>query len=178
MRRGGWLWVTAVALAALAGCAPAAQPAAEPAATPRPAAVAGTEPPRPAAAGGACHLLDYDVIAAHLGVRFDVAAARSSGDSHTCVLRRERERMPELVLAVTPARVDVPTFVEDFTPAGSTAVSELGKAGYLGPGLEVGWLSGDDRLLLLSLAMPDGSGPDEPGDGLLALARAIDRWRS
>lgn len=137
-------------------------------------------PPRPPAAPvrGACHLLDPVMVEAHLGLVLEVAAARDRDGTHTCVRRPEVDRRPELVLTVTPTTIDLPTFVEVVAPARATAVSALGKAGYQGPGLEVGWLSGDDRLLVLSLALPEDTDSDHYADGLLGLARAIDRARN
>jgi hypothetical protein len=87
-------------------------------------------------------------------------------------------RRAQLVLTVTPTTVDVPTFVQDVTPSGATAISRLGKAGYQGPGLHIGWLSGDDRLLTLTLRLPEQADPDRYADGLLELARSIDRARN
>jgi hypothetical protein len=129
------------------------------------------------AASGACYLLDRALISEHLALELDVVAARSRGATHSCVQRVGAQAEPELVLTVTPTTVDLPTFVQDVTPPGATAVSRLGKAGYQGPGPQVGWLSGDDRLLVLTLTPPPGEDPDRYAGGLLELARAVDRAR-
>jgi hypothetical protein len=167
LRRVGRVGLVGAMLAA--GCAAPADPRQVPVPPPGPAAV----PVR-----GACHLLDPALVEAHLGLVLEVAAARDRDGTHTCVRRPEVDRLPELVLTVTPTTMDLPAFVEVITPAGATAVSALGKAGYQGPGLEVGWLSGDDRLLVLSLALPGDADLDRYAGGLLDLARTVDRARN
>jgi hypothetical protein len=141
-------------------------------------ATASPEASHPPVTGGACLLLGDEVIGQHLQLDLPVAATRTLDHTHACVRRPEAGPVPELVLTITPATVDVPTFVEHVKPPGATAVSELGKAGYHGPGLEVGWLSGDDRLLSLTLTPPAGADPDRFAAGLLDLARAVDRARN
>lgn len=158
----------------LAACATPGQPATEPSVA---SAATGAATRWPASVSGACYLLDQSVIVEHLELTLAVAAARDRGGTHSCVRRAEASGEPELVLTVTPTTVDVPTFVHDLTPSGATAVSQLGKAAYHGPGLQVGWLSGDNRLLTLSLVPPAGENPDRYTGGLLELARAIDRAR-
>jgi hypothetical protein len=138
-----------IAAVLLVGCTPAT-PAAQPAPT-RSAAPAS-------AAGGACHLLDYDVVGKILGTPFDVAAASQSGTTFTCVLRTRAASYPDLILAVTPTKLDAAAYRTSVLPKGATAVADLGKVGYstltspgdlAGPGVEVGWLAGNGRLIVL-----------------------------
>jgi hypothetical protein len=143
-----------------------------------------------AAAGGACQLLDYDNIARLLRVRFDVAAAGKQGQTSTCVVRRSGETLPDLVLTVSPTTADPAVFRAEMAPKGAPAVKSLGTAGYQstaraapgqGPAAEVGWLSGDKRLLVLRYTLPAGAPAaraKEAGGRLAALARTIDFNRS
>jgi hypothetical protein len=138
------------------------------------AAGAGTDPsPSPsqtrwpaAMAGGSCQLLDYDVITATIGMTFDVAASSQSGATYTCVLEQVGSSLPDLALSVTPTRATVSIFATTVAPKGSTALSGLGKQGYsaavpaaggTGPGVEVGWLSASQRLVVLRLATAGGT---------------------
>ncbi len=149
----------AVLLLALAGCANGRHSAAATAAPTRwPAGVAG----------GACQLLDFDVVAAAVGVSFDVAAAAQQGGTYTCVLQQQQSSFPDLTLAVTPTAADVSTFRGTVTPKGAATVSDLGRAGYsttvpasggAGPAIEVGWLAGNARLLVLRYRLAPGADP-------------------
>lgn len=140
------------------------------------------------AAGGACQLLDYPVIEEATGVRFDVAASGTHSGSHTCVIRSEAAERPELALAVskTKTRVDAAVFKEEVAPGGGKNVSGLGKAAYRatlapgkdhGAGVEVGWLTGDGRLISLRYVLPSGedrAAADEFAAKVVALAKRID----
>src|SRR5947207_5288759 len=107
-------------------------------------------------AGGACLLLSYDEVAGAVGVDFAISAASSSGDTYTCVLRQVADPLPDLALSVSPTLADAGVFTKSVVPKGAATVTDLGKAGYsrtlpgsatgAGPGAEVGWLSGDQRL--------------------------------
>lgn len=158
-------------LLAASGCTRAA---AEP---PRSVAPVATQWPA-SVAGGACQLLDYDGIADALGVRFDVAAASRQGDTYTCVVQRGEANRPDLTLAVTETTADAAIFRSTMVPKGAQAVSGLGKAAYRarvsGPGVEVGWLSGDGRLITLRYAAVRGGQPIAV-DGLVALAKKVDK---
>jgi hypothetical protein len=175
--------VTGLAVAAplmTAGCARAG-------ADPASAAVTVASPTRwPAASeGGACYLLDYGVIEQVLGVSFDVAAASNADDTSTCVLQQVTGSYPDLTLAVTPSIADAGVFASTVQPAGAASVADLGRIGYsvilpvtadAGPAVEVGWLSGNDRLLILRYR--GAAGPDERAalvPKLTALAKRIDR---
>jgi hypothetical protein len=171
--------VVAVALTT-GGCARAG-------ADPAGAAVTTASPTRlPAATqGGACYLLDYGVIEQVLGVAFDVAAAGTADDTFTCVLQQLAGTYPDLTLAVTRTGADADVFASTVQPAGAASVAGLGRIGYsvslpatadAGSAVEVGWLSGDDRLLILRYRV--AGGPDESValvPKLTALAKRIDR---
>jgi hypothetical protein len=139
-----------------------------------------------ATAGGACQLLDYDRIAAVVGTTFDVAAASQTGDTFTCVLEQTRTNLPDLSLSVTSTQADAGIFKTTVVPSGAAAVAGLGKSGYsvavpaaggAGPGVEVGWLSGNQRLITLRLRMAAGAAPADAAaltPRLVTLAKQID----
>jgi hypothetical protein len=111
-----------------------------------------------AAAGGACYMVEYDVVEQTVGTSFDLAASSAAGDTVTCALQTRGGSFPDVTLAVTSVKVDTAVFRSTVVPKGSTSVAGLGKAGYsvvrpagegAGPGVEVGWLTGDGRLLVL-----------------------------
>jgi hypothetical protein len=117
-----------------------------------------TEPPAAATAGGACLLLDFGVINAALGSSFNVAAAADSSETYTCDVQATTATYPDLTLTVTATDLLPLDFTATVAPAGSTPVQKLGKIGYvlrvaattkLGPAVEVGWLSGNDRLIIM-----------------------------
>jgi hypothetical protein len=172
----------AVGLVALAtGCAPAAgEPAT--AASPTAAAIPAS------AEGGACHLLDYADIEVAIGIRFDVAAATRSRDTYTCVVQPALGGA-HLSLSVSTTRADVSVMKDVVAPDGASAVSGLGKWGYRtvlraargqGPRVEVGWLSGDGRLLILRLTTAAGTSTaaaTAAAPRLVTLAKKIDLSR-
>ncbi|MEU4771956.1 hypothetical protein [Micromonospora sp. NPDC023644] len=157
---------------------------AEPVAVPPPAPVAVEV--AAASSGGACRLLDFGVIEQHAGVRFDVAAASATGDSHTCVVRAGRATLPELTLTVTETSIDAATFASDVVPEKAAKVSGLGQRAYrrttsakgaLGPVVEVGWLAAEGRLATLRYATPGDAGKAEAEKlttALVALAGQLD----
>lgn len=177
-------WIGAAVAAGtvlLAGCGQSAAP--EPVSVPSPS-------PRtfPASnAGGACHLLDYATIREQLDVAFDVAAARKSGETHTCVVRATAVSLPDLVLTVTPISTSEQDFAADVVPDEADEVEGLGRSGYRvvrpanrdrGPVVEVGWLAGDGRLVTVRFTLAEGADdPEAYLDGLVALATSIDRAR-
>jgi hypothetical protein len=147
-------WLGAVLLALVAGCGSEAVATIPPA----PAPAVATFPA--AAAGGACQLLDYGVIEEVLGVRFDVAAASRHKGTQTCVVQAEGAARPDLLASVTGTTADAAVFADEVAPEGATTVKGLGKAAYRvvraagrgsGPGVEVGWLTGDKEKQLIML---------------------------
>lgn len=168
-------------VAVVAGCGPAAG---------RSAAIVAAPTPSPAQpAGGACYLLDYADIEQTLGVRFDVAAASRSKDTYTCVVQPALTDQPDLSLSVTATTADVSVFKDTVAPAGASAVAGLGKVGYRttlkagagkGPAVEVGWLSGDGRLLTLRFTLASGqvaAAAQAAAPKVVALAKKIDLSR-
>jgi hypothetical protein len=157
-----FLPLTAAGCLAAAGLAGCAEAAAEP---PAPAAPVATEWPA-SVAGGACQLLDYATIETAIKVRFDVAAASQDGKTSTCVVQHSEASRPDLTLAVTATTADPAVFRSTVVPEKAKSVSGLGKAAYQvavaatktqGPAVEVGWLSGDKRLLTLRFTFPPGA---------------------
>jgi hypothetical protein len=176
--------VLVLALAGLAGCTGAE-------AHPRPTAVESSTPVRAArppasAEGGACLLLNFDVVEQIAGLRFDVAGAGQSEGSFTCVLRTASTPYPDLTLAVTSTTADAVAFRSAAMPKGATAVTALGLAGYTlavpaaagaGAGVDVGWLSWDSRLIMLRYRSAPAASADIGAlvPKLIALARKVDQ---
>ncbi|HEY8533215.1 MAG TPA: hypothetical protein VIL44_04965 [Micromonospora sp.] len=140
-----------------------------------------------ATAEGACHLLDVALVAEVIGIRFDIAAASRQGATYTCLLRPLANPHPELALSITATTIDATILREEVAPRGARAVKGLGKAGYQAtvagsgaqrPAVEVGWLSGDQRLISLRYTVADGEDPAELAPRLLTLARRIDAYRT
>jgi hypothetical protein len=139
-----------------------------------------------ALAGGACQLLDYDIVEAELGVRFALAASATNAATFTCVLQPAAAGEPDLSLAVTATLADESVFRTSVVPKGATVLSDLGKIGYqvavpavagVGPGLEVGWLSANQRLMVVRYHSADGTaaaGVNALLPKLVELARKID----
>lgn len=139
-----------------------------------------------AAAGGACQLVDYEMIAGELGTQFDTAAASQKDDTYTCALTRAGKDFPDLTLAVTATDADQVVFTATVTPSGSTPVKGLGKIAYqvtlaakgkAGPTLEIGWLSGNQRLMVLDYTFPANTAAADVtafAPKFLTLAKKID----
>jgi hypothetical protein len=142
-----------------------------------------------ARAGGVCQSLDYGVVEQTLGLSFEVAAGGQQDATQTCVLQRAGVTVPDLTLAVTPTKVDPTIFRNTVMPKGASALTGLGKAAYQapvapapqsgrGPGAEVGWLSGNNRILVLRCTLPVEA-PAEIATGLPAklveLAKKVDQ---
>jgi len=165
-------------LVTLAGCAgPAAgSPRAPTSAKPAPSPT--REPAE--SAGGACLLLSFEQVDAVLGVDLGAAGASNSGDTYTCVLRKVETPLPDLSLAVSPTVADPAVFTASVAPKGSTSVPDLGKVAYsrsvpaangAGPGAEVGWLSGNQRLMVLRYRTPPGT---PAGDATALIPKLVD----
>jgi hypothetical protein len=139
-----------------------------------------------AQSGGACQLLDYDVIEATIGVRFAVAASATSTATFTCVLQPDGAGLPDLTLAVTATEADMSVFHSTVIPKGATTIEDLGKISYrvgvpasatAGPGVEVGWLSSNQRLMVLRFHSATGTAQadvDALAPKLVDLAKKID----
>jgi hypothetical protein len=166
--------VTAVLLAT-AGCT-AQLPTPKPAPTPqlRPAALEG----------GACQLIVFEKVSRALGQSYTIAAAAKKDKTNTCVVRTEQAAGPEVALSVTPTKADPAVFKDVVKPKGSTSVAGVGKMAYqlvspakggVGPVVEIGWLSGDARLLFLRLTLPAGADGAAAAPKLVALAKEIDK---
>ncbi len=153
-----------------------------------PSVPSSAAPPSPAAlAGGACLLMDFPTVRQDLGVAFTVAASADTSGSYTCLLRTATASLPDLVLAITSTDLSATEFVSDVQPKGATTVTKLGKVGYVeqlsatsgrGPAIEVGWLSGNDRLIMLRYTSPSGTDPGDLASSLttpmITLARHVD----
>ncbi|WP_213450942.1 hypothetical protein [Rhizomonospora bruguierae] len=175
-----------VALTLLTACGPVtARGDAAAAATPSPTPTRTVAPA--SAAGGACYLLDFADIAAALDVQFEVAAASKQQKTSACVAQRTGASRPDLVVTATPTSADGTVFAAQVKPKGAATVKGLGAAAYqrtlppkggAGPAAEVGWLTGDGRLLTLCFTYPPDAEKDAAATilpGLVALAKRIDR---
>jgi hypothetical protein len=139
-------------------------------------------PPAAALAGGACLLLDYKVINAALGTQFDVDASAQKSGTYTCVVQGIAPQ-PDLALSITATSLTSADFVAQVKPSGSTSVTKLGKVGYsaaikatasAGPSVEVGWLSGNNRLIILRYTAATGKPAAQLTNALVSLARKVD----
>jgi len=144
-----------------------------------------------AAAGGACQLLDYETVAEQTGTRFDTAGAATKDETFTCALTQAGRDYPDLTLAVTATIADQVIFTATVTPSGATAVKGLGTIAYRvgiaastktpvksGPGVEIGWLSANGRLMIMRYTSATGTTAGQIDDltpKLVALADLIDR---
>lgn len=183
---GRVLLVAAVACAATASVAGCAKPEAD---SPRAAPPVATGWPA-SVSGGACRMLDYAAIEAALKVRFDVAAASERGKTQTCVVRHQEATHPELTFAISATSADASVFKSTVMPSKAKSVSGLGKAAYRaliaagkkdGPGVEVGWLSGDKRMRSLRFVFPPGTDTAEADalvGPLVEFAKKIDKAKA
>lgn len=165
----------AVALLGTAACTDQSASANRAAPAPKPVSVAPA-----AAAGGACQLLDWDMIKASLGLTFAVAAAGQQGNTFTCVTQGPGTSLPDLMLAVTATTADASVYTSTIQPKGATAVPGVGKVAYslltpaaadAGPGIEVGWLAGNSRIIDLRLRLAKKA---TPPDVQAALPKMVD----
>jgi len=173
-------------LVLLASCTSAAPPSAK--ARKPSSAPSASAPPLPAAAiaGGACLLMDFKVVNDALGSQFDVAGAADKSGTYTCVLQDDSATYPSLTLSITATTLAPADFTASITPSGSKSVSNLGKIGYVvqvkatatvGPAVEVGWLSGNDRLIIMRYTFPTDSAASAAtaaSNGMTTLARTVD----
>jgi hypothetical protein len=176
---------TGSALLSLTACGVAA---ANPGSTPtRSAAPQLTRSVEPAGdAGGACQLLDYDDIQETLGDQFSIAAASQVSTTFTCVVQGRGKPLPDLTLSVTGTAADDVVFKSTVQPNGATPVPGVGKVAYqapiaatadAGPGIDIGWLAGNARLIDLRLRLSTTATPQDVADAgprLIALAKRID----
>ena len=149
-----------------------------------PAAQTSTAPA--AVAGGACQLLDFGMVNAKLGLNLSVAAGASMDNSFSCVLETAATHYPDLVLSVSATTVGPDIVASVVQPKDAVAVPGLGVTGYqmptpeaggAGPGVEVGWLAGNKRIINLSLRLAPGTPEDKAVQvmpKLVELARLID----
>jgi hypothetical protein len=140
---------------------------------------------RPAAlAGGACLLIEFATLERILGEHYTIAASAKKDATNTCVVRTEGAPAPEVALSVTPSKVDAAVFNDVVKPKGSTPVAGVGRAAYQqvtaakapdGPLLEIGWLTGDARLLFLRWTLAPGADAAQAAPKLVALAKELDK---
>jgi hypothetical protein len=182
VRRFATLLLAGAVAVALGGCnLPTGSPASSGAKKPK---TASSEPKPASLAGGACLLLDYDTINTTLGTHFDVAASADKSDSFTCVVQGASAGLPDLTLSITATDLTPSDFTADVKPAKSSAVAGLGKIGYEiehppgdgnGSTIEVGWLSGNDRLIVMTYAYAAGQTVDDAMvTAMIELAKKID----
>ena len=158
------------------------------------AAVAGCDDSplfRPTAgqAGRACQAVEYDVVEAALGVRFDTANAAQVQDSYSCVLSQAGQSFPDLTVTLAGSAVDELIFQTTVEPSGTTPLENLGRRAYQlslppagdptpsGPGVQVGWLSAAPRIVTLRYTWPAGASAEEVAaltPRLVEFARAIE----
>lgn len=187
-RRATVLVAALIAVTAPAACTTAGHGSAPTAAGPPPSVTLSTAPPTPAAlAGGACLLLDFNTVAKQLGTAFTVSAAADTSGTFSCVLQESSGSYPRLTLSITATELSPDDFTADVKPKGSTSVAELGKTAYetqvsatksAGPVIEVGWLSGNNRLISFRYAFPTGTSPDVSkalAPKMVSLAKIVDQ---
>jgi hypothetical protein len=158
------------------------------------AAVAGCDDSplfRPTAgqAGRACQAVEYDVVEAALGVRFDTANAAQVDDAYSCELSQAGQPFPDLAITLAGSPADELIFQTTVEPSGTTPVENLGRRAYQltvapatdpapsGPGMQVGWLSAAPRIVTLRYTSPAGASPEEVAamaPRLVEFARAIE----
>jgi len=183
--------VTILALAGPAACTakPGAGGRSGPSAAPPPGGSSNaSSPASPAAlAGGACLLMDFGTVKKQLGTAFTVAAAADSSGSYTCVLQESSGTYPSLVLSITATDLSTADFKANVVPDGSSSVSELGRIAYelqapatktAGPAVEIGWLSGNNRLIMFRYTFPTGTASAVAtalGPKMVSLSKIVDQ---
>jgi hypothetical protein len=139
-----------------------------------------------AAGGGACQLLDFGMVNAKLGLDLSVAAGATQDNTFSCVLQAGGASYPDLVLSVSTTTIDAAVFGSMIQPKDAAPVEGLGLVGYqmptpaadqAGPGVEVGWLTGNKRIIELSLRFAPGTAEEKAADAVpkvVELAKLID----
>lgn len=140
---------------------------------------------RPASlAGGACLLIEFGTLERILGEHYTIAASAKNATTNTCVVRTETAPVPEISVSVTPTQADAAVFTAVVKPKGAAAVAGLGKIGYqvttpakppAGPIVEIGWLTGDARLLFLRWTLAAGADASAAVPKLVDLAKELDK---
>jgi hypothetical protein len=174
-------------LLALTGCKITNAAASTPSAHPSISMAPSVGPPPPAAmAGGACLLLVFDTINNDLGSTFDTAGSADKGGTYTCVVQAGSDARPNLTLSITATTLTTTDFTATVVPASTKPVTQLGKIGYIkhiapagttGPAIEIGWLSGNERLIIMRYSMASSSTDADATDaeaGMIKLARTVD----
>lgn len=119
-----------------------------------------------AGAGRLCPLLDYGVVEQNLGVRFDTAAGGQKDETVTCAVTQSGHDYPFLTVAAAGTNADSLIFEAIVTPDGGTPVTGIGVVSYQlrlppvggsGPGLEIGWLSKNHRIIVLRFVFAPGA---------------------
>jgi hypothetical protein len=114
-------------------------------------------------AGRLCPLLDYDVVAQNLGVRFDTAAGGQKDETVTCAVTQSGHDYPFLTVAAAGTNADTLIFEAIVVPPGASGLLGVGLIAYQlnlppvsgsGPGVEIGWLSKNHRLIVLRYVFP------------------------
>jgi hypothetical protein len=164
----------ALAFLPVSGCTPSHSPTGKPVPQVRPASLAG----------GACRLIRFETLEQVLGQHYSIAASATKDTTNTCVVRTEAAPVPEVAVSVTPSKADAAVFTDVVKPKGSTAVAGVGRVAYEqiiagkapnGPLLEVGWLTGDSRLLFLRWTLAPGADAAAAAPKLVALAKELDK---
>ncbi len=176
-----------LAIFGLAGCKMTNAAASAPIVTPS-ISLAPPVPSAPGAAmaGGACLLLDFGTINSDLGSSFDTAGAADKTGTYTCVVQAGVDRRPNLTLSITATTLTTTDFTANIVPSGTKPVPQLGKIGYLehlkpaagaGPAIEVGWLSGNGRLIIMRYSLANSATDADATAaeaGMTALAKTVD----
>lgn len=151
-------------------------------------ATSGPDAQWPASAAGiACQLLEYDLVEAKLGIRFDRAGGAKQDNTLTCALADKDQKFPYLTLALTPTTIDSVVFSASVKPQGAYSMPDLGVIAYrltipaadgAGPVLDLVWLSESGRLMDLRYGFAQSAPPDavdELTPKLLALAQEVEK---
>jgi hypothetical protein len=153
------------------------------------AAAAPLDPPprtySAAAAGGACNVLDYGMIAEALGATFDTAGSASKDHTYTCAVTKAGQSYPDLSFSIAAVGADPDVYKQALVPKGAKTVGGLGKVAYQttaaaggdhGPRVEVGWLTGQ-KAMVLRYTFPKAATAEDIAalaPKLITLAKKID----